>query len=143
VVTAMIGGTHDQVSLAATWAWIEGNAHAVGVPAEVVSAREGWVLADAASRGVRLAWLAQAAGPCGAHDGPPEIAPVIEVINGHFDREPPLAEPVAARIRERFEASVARHFPVAQAARIIALYGAMDALVAMPINECVSALVRN
>ena len=143
VVAAMIGGTHDQVSLAATCAWIEGDAHAAGVPAEVASAREGWVLADAASRGVRLAWLALAAEPDAAVAWPPEIGPVLEVIRGHEAAEPPLAAAVAARIRERFEASVARHFPVAQAARIKTLYGAADALAAMPINECVSALVRN
>jgi hypothetical protein len=67
----------------------------------------------------------------------------MEVINGRFDREPPLAAPVAARIRERFEASVTQHFPVAQAARIKALYGAPDVLAGTPFNECVSILVRN
>jgi hypothetical protein len=143
VVTAMIGGTHDQVSLAATCAWIEGDAHAVGVPAEVASARAGWVLADAASRGVRLAWLALAAEPRAAVAWPPEMGPVLEAVGGHPAGEPPLAAAVAARIRERFEASVAQHFRVAQAARIKTLYGAADALAAMPFNDCVSALVRN
>jgi 2-methylcitrate dehydratase len=143
VVAAMLGGTHDQVSLAATCAWIEGDAHAVGVPAAVASAREGWELAEAASRGVRLAWLALAAEPRAAVAWPPEIGPVLEVIRGHQAGELPLAAAVAARIRERFEASVAQHFPAAQAARIRTLYGAADALEAMPFNECVSVLVRN
>jgi 2-methylcitrate dehydratase len=143
VVTAMIGGTHDQVALAATCAWVEGDAPAADVPAEVASARQGWVLADAASRGVRLAWLALAAEADAVVAWPPEIRPVLEVIRGHQAAEPPLAAAVAARIRERFEASVARHFPLAQAARIQTLYGAPDALAAMPVNECVSALVRN
>jgi 2-methylcitrate dehydratase len=143
VVAAMLGGTLDQVSLAATCAWIEGNDRTAGVPAAVAAARERWVLAEAASRGVRLAWLAQAAAPGGALDGPPDIAPVVDVINGHFDREPPLAAPVAARIRERFEASVTQHFPTAQAVRIKALYGAPDVLAGTPFNECISILVRN
>jgi 2-methylcitrate dehydratase len=143
VVAAMLGGTPDQVSLAATCAWIEGDDRTAGVPAAVAAARERWALAEAASRGVRLAWLAQAASSGGALDGPPEIAPVMEMINGHFDGEPPLAAPVAARIRERFEASVTQHFPMAQAGRIKALYGAPDVLAGTPFNECISILVRN
>jgi hypothetical protein len=131
------------VSLAATCAWIEGDAPAVGVPAEVVSARGAWVLADAASRGVRLAWLALAAEPSAAVAWPPAIGPVLEVVGGHQAGEPPLSAAAATQIRERFEASVAQHFPVAQAARIKALYGAADALEATPFNECVSVLVRN
>jgi hypothetical protein len=113
------------------------------VPAAVASAREVWELADAASRGVRLAWLALAAEPRAAVAWPPEIGPVLEVIRGHQAGEPSLAAAVAARIHERFEASVVQHFPAAQAARIRTLYGAADALEATPFNECVSVLVRN
>jgi hypothetical protein len=92
---------------------------------------------------VRLAWLALAAESRAAVAWPPEVAPVLEVISGHCDEEPPLAAPIAARIRERFEAAVTQHFPMAQAGRIKALYGAADALTATPFNECVSVLVRN
>jgi 2-methylcitrate dehydratase len=143
VVAAMIGGTHEQVSLAATCAWMEGDARAAGVPAEVISAREAWLLADAASRGVRLAWLALAAEPRAAVAWPPAIGSVLEAFGGHQAGEPPVAAAVAARIRERFEASVVQHFSAAQAARIRTLYGAADALAAIPCNECVSVLVRN
>jgi 2-methylcitrate dehydratase len=143
VVAAMIGGTHDQVSLAATFAWMEGDAPALDVPAEVVSAREAWRLADAASRGVRLAWLALAAEPRAAVAWPPGIGPVLEVVSGHQAGDPPLPAAAAAQIRERFEATVAQHFPPAQAARIKALYGAAETLAATPCNECLSILVRN
>ena len=111
VVTAMIGGTHDQVSLAATWAWIEGNAQAAGVPAEVVSAREGWVLADAASRGVRLAWLALVAEADAVAARPPEIGPVLEVMHGHEVAEPTLAAPVAARYPRTLRGQCRPAFP--------------------------------
>ena len=143
VVAAMIGGTHDQVSQAAAYAWIEGDEPAARVTAADASVRAGWVRAEAASRGVRLAWLALAAAPGAAVAWPSEVAPVLEVISGHHDEEPPLSAAIAAQVRERFEATVTQHFPMAQAGRIKALYGAPDALAATPFNECISVLVRN
>jgi 2-methylcitrate dehydratase PrpD len=142
-VAAMLGGTTAHVAHAATYAWIEGDERAAGVPAAVASARAVWVLAEAASRGVRLAWLALATQPGAAFSGLPELAVVLEVIGGRHDDEPAPAAPVAARIRERFEACVVQHFPAAQAGRIKALYGDPEALAEKPFNECVSALVRN
>jgi 2-methylcitrate dehydratase len=143
VVAVMLGGTRDQVSQAASWAWIEGDDRTAGVPVEVAAARAGWVLAEASSRGVRLAWRALAAEPVSTTAGLPAIAAALAVIDGHADGYPALAAPVAARIRERFEVSVTQHFPMAQAGRIKALYGAADVLAGTPFNECMSALVRN
>jgi 2-methylcitrate dehydratase len=143
VVAAMIGGTVDQVSRAAAYAWIEGEDRSTELPIEFTSARARWVLAEAASRGVRLALLARAAEPAAEVIALPAVATVLQLLGSHHDEDPPVAAPVAARIRERFEASVTQHFPPAQAARIKALYGDPAALAEKPCNECVSVLVRN
>jgi 2-methylcitrate dehydratase len=143
VVAAMIGGTTVHVAHAATYAWIEGDDRTDGVPAAVVSSRANWGLAEAASRGVRLAWLALVAEPDPGVSGLPGIAALLEVVSGHHDVEPAPAAPVAARIRERFEASVVQRFPAGQAARIKALYSDPEVLAGRPFNECMSVLVRN
>jgi hypothetical protein len=50
---------------------------------------------------------------------------------------------VAGRIRERFAACVATHFPAVQAGKLAAMFADRAQLEALPINELVSLTVRN
>jgi hypothetical protein len=50
---------------------------------------------------------------------------------------------VADRVRERFAACVATHFPTAQAGKLAAMFADRAKLEALPINELVSMTVRN
>ena len=50
---------------------------------------------------------------------------------------------VADRIRDRFAACVATHFPAVQAARLVAIFVDREKIEALPINELVSLTVRN
>jgi 2-methylcitrate dehydratase len=143
VVAAMMGGSHEHVLRAATYAWIGDGGRESNTAADVAAMDTGWRRGEAASRGVRLAWLARAAGPDCNGAGLPGAAAAVELIGRPHDAGLPLARSDAGRIRARFEASVVQHFPPAQAARIRALYGAPEALAATPFNQCMSALVKN
>ena len=50
---------------------------------------------------------------------------------------------VADRVRDRFAASVAKHFPTAQAGKLVAIFPDRIKLEALPVNELVSMTVRN
>jgi 2-methylcitrate dehydratase PrpD len=143
VVAAMIGGGHDHVRRAATYAWVEGGDRETRAPGGVATLGECWRRADAASRGVRLAWLARAAGPDRDEAWAPGVATTVELIGRPHDAGAPPSGLDAKRIRARFDASVDQHFPAAQATRIRALYDAPEALATTPFNQCMSALVKN
>jgi 2-methylcitrate dehydratase len=63
----------------------------------------------------------------------------VDVPIGHRKRR----EEGIPLLRRKFEAAVAAHFPPRQAERIVALFGAPDALDAMAVSALVSATVRN
>ncbi len=50
---------------------------------------------------------------------------------------------VADRVRDRFAASVAEHFPAVQAGKLAAIFTDRATLEALPVNELVSMTVRN
>jgi 2-methylcitrate dehydratase len=74
VVAAMLDGTTAHVAHAVAYAWVDGDDRTASVSAELASECEGWMLAEAASRGVRLAWLARTAEPGAAVSRLPEVA---------------------------------------------------------------------
>jgi 2-methylcitrate dehydratase len=143
VVAAMIGDGQDHVRRAATYAWVERGDRETSAPGGVATLGECWRRADAASRGVRLAWLAREAGPGCDEAWAPGVAATVELIGRPHDAGAPPAGLDAKRIRARFDASVVQHFPPAQATRIRALYDAPEALATTPFNQCMSALVKN
>jgi 2-methylcitrate dehydratase PrpD len=143
VVAAMIGGGQAHVLRAATYAWVEGGDRQSRAPGGVATPGECWRRADSASRGVRLAWLARAAGPDRDEAWAPGVAPTVELIGRPHDAGAAPAGLDAERVRARFDASVVQHFPPAQATRIRKLYGAPEALATTPFNQCMSALVKN
>ena len=58
VVTAMLGGSRDQVIAAVSNAWIDGGALRTYRHAPNTGSRKSWAAGDATSRAVRLAWFA-------------------------------------------------------------------------------------
>jgi len=58
VVTAMLGGTRDQIIAALSHAWIDGSALRTYRHAPNTGSRKSWAAGDATSRGVRLALIA-------------------------------------------------------------------------------------
>ena len=50
---------------------------------------------------------------------------------------------VADRVRDRFAACVATHFPAVQAGKLVAMFADRARLEALPVNELVSMTVRN
>ena len=58
VVTAMLGGTREQVINALSNAWIDGQALRTYRHAPNTGSRKSWAAGDATSRAVRLAWMA-------------------------------------------------------------------------------------
>lgn len=58
VVTALLGGTREQVVSAVSNAWVDGGTLRVYRQAPNTGSRKSWAAGDAASRGVRLALLA-------------------------------------------------------------------------------------
>lgn len=57
VVTAMLGGTHEQVINAISQAWLDGSALRTYRHAPNIGSRKSWAAGDATSRAVRLALL--------------------------------------------------------------------------------------
>jgi hypothetical protein len=53
------------------------------------------------------------------------------------------APAVADRVRDRFAACVASHFPAVQAGKLAAMFMDRGSLEALPVNELVSMTVRN
>ena len=53
------------------------------------------------------------------------------------------APAIADRVRDRFAACVAAHFPTVQASKLAAMFADRAKLEALPVNELVSMTVRN
>jgi 2-methylcitrate dehydratase len=144
-VASMLGGTMAQVSAAVSCARLAGATAQVESNGGLLAS---WALADAGSRGVQLALLATRGGLESAQGTSAADAVIIQRLTLHDDLQGdalPAVEPDGpqARILERFRASVAAHFPPAQASRTVGLFADHTMLVAMPIHELIARLVRN
>ncbi len=146
-VVTLLGGSEGQVAAAVAIARSEG--HATGCPgaAPDLDGHERWRIGDATSRGVRLALLALAGQAAPLPLSPPGDAAVMQrVVMAELDQtwQAVAAAPtVAGRVRDRFTACVATHFPAAQAGKLAALFVDQASLEALPVNELVSMTVRN
>ena len=148
VVTAMLGGTKEQVLNAVSNAWADGGSMNPSCHPPDTGEHMSRAVGDATSRGVRLALIAVAVGP-----GYPLPATSIESAAPPKPQAKDGIGRIAAtaigmqepglRILERFTASTAAHFPPAQASRIKALFADRARFEATPVHEFVSALVRN
>jgi 2-methylcitrate dehydratase len=145
MVASMLGGTMAQVTAAVSCARVAGATAQVESNGGLLAS---WALADASSRGVRLALLATRSG-LESPQGNSSVDAVIIQSLVEPDAWPPDAPGAMvpsgpqARILERFRASVAAHFPPAQAGRTLGLFADHAMLVAMPIHELMARLVRN
>ena len=145
---SQLGGTRDQVAAATALARCEAPAIEHPATAQSADTHERWRVGDATSRGVRLALIALA-GQSLSRSGPPESGAGVG-LHCAAAAEPGRtwwtaagAVDVETRIRDRFGASVAAHFPAAQAGRIVAMFADWTRLEALPVNELVSMTVRN
>jgi 2-methylcitrate dehydratase len=135
VTAAMFGASRGHV--VATLSAALRRAH----PVETAQGpQERWFAGQAVSQGVRLALLALAGASAddsvaseAAMDlaGPPCVVPLEQV------------RAAGVSVLQGLEAAVAGHFPPAQAAKLHALLPDRARVVAMPVHEFVSLLVRN
>jgi hypothetical protein len=156
VVTPMLGGTRQQVIGALSNAWLDGGALGPYLREPMPGARKSWAAGDATSRGVRLAMLAIA----GDAGGPSALSAQDSGFGDVLFRGRPLAlpRPLASHmlenlqfrgteavpaLRQKFESSVAAHFPAGQAAKIGALAADRARTEAMPIHQFVAVMVKN
>jgi len=146
VVTAMLGGTRDQIINAVSHAWSDGGALRTHRHAPNAGSRKSWAAGDATSRAVRLALFAlkdeMALGFQDAlFEGKPLLLPrplgstVME--NVPFK----VAADMPALVR-KFETSVASHFGAKQTELIKKMFEDKAALAAMPVSNFVAKLVR-
>jgi 2-methylcitrate dehydratase len=144
---SLLGGTEEQVAVAVAIARTEmpATAHPGAVPDRV--GHERWRIGDATSRGVRLALVALAGQTVPRSSSPPSDEAALQLaVMAELDEtwQAVAATPaVADRVRERFAACVATHFPAGQAAKLVAMFADRAKLEALPINELVSMTVRN
>jgi 2-methylcitrate dehydratase PrpD len=157
VATALLGGTEDEIVSALSHAWIDGAGLSVEMHPRGRGTRRLWAAADAASRGVRFAFLA-----IGGDEGYPTAlsAPgwgAYEVLCGGRPLE--LTHPLGSRIVEqtlrgrtaaerllllkRLRTSIDRRFPPRQAERVKSLFTELRRLDDRPVNELIAALVAN
>jgi hypothetical protein len=148
VVTAMLGGTREQVLSAASNAWADGGATNPDRHAPDTGEYMSRAVGDATSRGVRLALIAVTVGP--GYPPPSSTAesaarqqPAAQDGRGRIAAEAIVMQEPGPRVLERFTASAAAHFPPAQASKIKALFADRARFEATPVHEFVSALVRN
>lgn len=152
VATRALGGSNEQVMDAVSQAWLDGGARLADHRVPDSGWRPRWATADATSRGVRHALMtvvrgigspplrsAQTPGRWNAPLEGESVGLAAEFGSGMIERVP-LPAP-AEQLRE-VEASVARHFPPAQAAKITALFADRARLEATPVHEFVSVMVR-
>ncbi|HEX5462507.1 MAG TPA: MmgE/PrpD family protein [Steroidobacteraceae bacterium] len=156
IATAQLGGTASQIVTALSYACIEGGM-TVNFDERAPAGRTSLARADAASRAVRHACQAMAAGSSyltsadlgaadlagaalGARPGVPNKPLRTEVIDRLAGTR--TAEQVA-ELTSRFRAAVERYFPDRQAERIKALFAAPERLDDLPVNELLAALVTN
>ncbi len=144
---SLLGGAEEQVAAAVAIARTEMPAagHPDAVPD--LHGQERWRIGDATSRGVRLALVALAGQTAPRSSSPPsdEAALKLAVVAELEETWQAVAATpaVADRIRDRFAACVATHFPAVQAARLVTMFADREKLEALPINELVSLTVRN
>ncbi len=143
----LLGGTEEQVAVAVALARTE--LPATGHPSAVpdLDGHERWRSGDATSRGVRLALVALAGQTVPRPSSPPHDEATLRLaVVAELDRtwQAVATTPaVADRVRERFSACVATHFPAAQAGKLVAMFADRAQLESLPINELVSITVRN
>lgn len=144
---SLLGGNEHQRASAIAFARRESAIERSGA-APGLDRHERWRLGDATGRGVRLALLALADRTSTL--GPPAVVGDEGMLQSGDVAEIGLtwgaaetAPGVASRIHDRFAATVATHFPTAQAARIVAMFADQGRLEALPVNELVSMTVRN
>mgnify|MGYP001027018526 FL=1 len=143
----LLGGSEDQVAAVVATARSEG--HATGCPgaAPDLDGHERWRIGDATSRGVRLALITLAGQATPLPLSTPGKAAVMQrVVLAELDQawQAVAAAPtVAGRVRDRFTACVASHFPAPQAGKLAAMFVDRASLDALPVNELVSMTVRN
>lgn len=159
VVTAMLGGTREQVIAAVSNAFLDGAALGTCRHAPDACSRRRWAAGDATACGVRHALLALAGeqgcpsaltGPTrGFHDvllGKPFAQ--RQPFGSHVMEHAPIghrrqrAEALPLLV-EKFHDAVAGHFAPRQRDRLKALFADPGKLDAMPVHEFVSATVRN
>jgi 2-methylcitrate dehydratase len=143
----LLGGSEDQVTAAVAIARGDGLATSYPGTAPDLDGNERWRIGDATSRGVRVALIALA----GRTAPPPASSPSDEVarqraVMADLDqawRAVAATSAVADRVRDRFAACAAAHFPAVQAAKLTAMLADRASLEALPVNELVSMTVRN
>ncbi len=143
----LLGGTEDQVAAAIAIARRERHATRHPGTTADLDGHEHWRLGDATSRGVRLALITLAGPTAPLPLAPPsnEVA-MQRAVMAELDqnwRAVAAAPAVADRVRDRFAACVAVHFPAVQAGKLAAMFADRAKLEAIPVNELVSMTVRN
>ena len=140
VSAAMFGGSRGHVEAALAIALQRARP---GRPA--IDLRERWGAGEAVSHGVRLALLALA-GPPTEHDvapGPGRQAAGFLAEGPSCDVPLEQLRATGASVLQGLETAVAGHFPPAQATRLHALLADHVRVMATPVHEFVSLLVRN
>jgi 2-methylcitrate dehydratase len=141
----LLGGTRDQVAAAVAIARGEGLATTHPGMASDLDGNERWRIGDATSRGVRLALIALAgrtAPPPSSSDEAARQHAVMTVLDQTWQAVAATSA-VADRVRDRFAACAAAHFPAVQAGKLTAMFADRTSLEALPVNELVSMTVRN
>jgi 2-methylcitrate dehydratase len=142
----LLGGTEDQVVAAVAIARTEMPATGRLGAAPGLGEHERWRIGDATSRGVRLALVALAGQTAlRSSSSASDEAALWPVVTSELDqtwRAVAATPAVADRIRERFTASAATHFPTVQAGKLTALFADRSKLEPLPINELVSMTVH-
>jgi 2-methylcitrate dehydratase len=143
----LLGGSEDQVTAAVAIARGDGLATSYPGTAPDLDGNERWRIGDATSRGVRLALITLAGQATPLPLSTPGKAAVMQrVVLAELDQawQAVAAAPtVAGRVRDRFTACVASHFPAPQAGKLAAMFVDRASLDALPVNELVSMTVRN
>jgi 2-methylcitrate dehydratase PrpD len=144
---SLLRGTEEQVAAAVAIARAEmpATGHPGAVPE--LDGHERWRIGDATSRGVRLALVALAGQKTPRSSSPPSDEAALQLaVRVELEEawQAVAATPaIAARVRDRFAACVATHFPAVQATRLVATFADRGKLEGLPINELVSITVRN
>ena len=140
VSTAMFGGSQGHITAAIEIALQRARPR----DAAVVS-QSRWAAGEAVSQGVRLALLALA-GPPAEHTAAPGPGRELDDLPGErLLRAPPSSEVAAlgVQVLQELENAVAGHFSPAQAGKLHAVLADRVTVMAMPVHEFVSLLVRN
>jgi len=144
---SLLGGTRDQVAAAIAIARSEMQQTGRQSTAPNLDDHEQWRIGDATSRGVRLALIALAGQTAPWSPSPPSDEVTMQLaVMAELDqnwRAVAALPAVANRVRDRFAACVATHFPAVQAGKLAAMFADQAKLEAIPVNELVSMTVRN